>query len=254
MIASRAMPRLVGVHAIEAGHGLLQLWRMPAFSVPTLLFPLAFYALFGLLLPSGTGNATPAHYLLATYGAFAVIGPALFGFGVGMAVEEDMGWLRLKRVSPTPMSAYFGAKVFASMAFALAVVLALSLVAATAGGVALAPSRWLLLWAVLVLGALPFCAMGLLIGSLANARAAVAIVNLVYLPMSVLSGLWFPIRAFPEGLQAFAQVLPAFHLGDLALTVVGLRQANVPLSLAVLVGSGLLFLGLALQVQRHRRG
>jgi ABC-2 type transport system permease protein len=94
--------------------------------------------------------------------------------------------------------------------------------------------------------------MGLLIGSLVPARGAVAVVNLVYLPMSVLSGLWFPITMFPEVMQRSALVLPAFHLGDLALTIVGLRQANVPLALAVLVGSGVLFLLLALAVQRRR--
>lgn len=243
---------LLRLQAIETGHSLLQVWRLPAFSVPTLLFPLMFYALFGLLLPSNTGNAAPAHYLLATYGAFAVIGPALFGFGVGLALDEEMGWLRLKRVSPMPMAVHFIARVLTSMVFALAVVLALSALAALAGGVRLEAGRWLLLWATLTLGALPFCAMGLLIGSLVPARGAVAVVNLVYLPMSVLSGLWFPITMFPEVMQRFALVLPAFHLGDLALTIVGLRQANVPLALAVLLGSGVLFLVLALAVQRRR--
>lgn len=243
---------LFRLQAIETGHSLLQVWRLPAFSVPTLLFPLMFYALFGLMLPSQTGNAAPAHYLLATYGAFAVIGPALFGFGVGLALDEEMGWLRLRRVSPMPMAVHFIARVLTSMVFALAVVLALSALAALAGGVRLEAGRWLLLWATLTLGALPFCAMGLLIGSLVPARGAVAVVNLVYLPMSVLSGLWFPITMFPEVTQRFALVLPAFHLGDLALTIVGLRQANVPLALAVLVGSGVLFLVLALAVQRRR--
>jgi len=243
---------LLRLQAIEAGHALLQVWRLPAFSVPTLVFPLMFYVLFGLLLPSKTGNAAPAHYLLATYGAFAVIGPALFGFGVGLALDEEMGWLRLKRVSPMPMAVHFVARVLTSMVFALAVVLALSALAALAGGVRLEAGRWLLLWATLTLGALPFCAMGLLIGSLVPARGAVAVVNLIYLPMSVLSGLWFPITMFPEALQRFALVLPAFHLGDLALTIVGLRHANVPLALAVLLGSGVVFLALALAVQRRR--
>ena len=254
MSAHVLQPPLLRLYAIEAGHALLQVWRLPAFSVPTLLFPLVFYALLGLLLPSKTGNAAPAHYLLATYGAFAVIGPALFGFGVGMAMEQDMGWLRLKRVAPMPMSAYFLGKVLSSMVFALAVVLALSALAATAGGVSMDFWRWPLLWAVLVLGALPFCALGLWIGSLAKAKASVAIVNLVYLPMSVLSGLWFPIQLFPDWMQTAALALPAFHLGELALTVVGLRQANVLLSLGALVGFGLLFLALALRAQRRIDG
>lgn len=243
---------LLRLQAIETGHALLQVWRLPAFSVPTLIFPLMFYVLFGLLLPSKTGNAAPAHYLLATYGAFAVIGPALFGFGVGLALDEERGWLRLKRVSPMPMAVHFIARVLTSMVFALAVVLALSALAALAGGVRLEPWQWALLWATLTLGALPFCAMGLLVGSLVPARGAVAVVNLVYLPMSVLSGLWFPITLFPEAMQRFALVLPAFHLGDLALTIVGLRDADVPLAVAVLVGSGALFLVLALDVQRRR--
>lgn len=243
---------LLRLQAIETGHALLQVWRLPAFSVPTLLFPLLFYVLFGLLLPGQTGNAAPAHYLLATYGAFGVIGPALFGFGVGLALDEEMGWLRLKRVSPMPMAVHFVARVLTSLVFALAVVLALSALAAFAGGVRLAVSQWLLLWATLTFGALPFCAMGLLVGSLVPARGAVAVVNLIYLPMSVLSGLWFPITMFPEVMQQFALLLPAFHLGDLALHIVGLREANVALSLAALLGSGLLFLALALAVQRRR--
>ena len=51
---------LFRLQAIETGHALLQVWRLPAFSVPTLLFPLMFYALFGLRrcegseLPSNT--------------------------------------------------------------------------------------------------------------------------------------------------------------------------------------------------------
>ena len=244
--------RLVRLAAVETGHALLQAWRVPAFSLPTLLFPLLFYVLFGLLLPSQTGNAAPAHYLLATYGAFGVIGPALFGFGVGLALDEDMGWLKLKRVSPLPMGVHFLARVLTSMVFALAVVLGLSALAAFAGGVVLSATQWGLLWAALVLGAIPFCAMGLLIGSLVKARGAVAVVNLVYLPMSVLSGLWFPIAMFPDAMQAAAPLLPAYHLGELALTIVGIRDANVPLSIAVLLGFGLLFLALALVVQRRR--
>ena len=250
--APSRLAHLLRLQVIETHHALLQAWRLPAFSIPTLLFPLAFYVLFGLMLPSQTGNAAPAHYLLATYGAFAVIGPALFGFGVGIAMDEDMGWLKLKRVSPLPMLVHFIARVLMSMVFALACVLALSALAAFAGDVALSAPQWLLLWTVLTIGAIPFCAMGLLIGSLVKARASVAVVNLIYLPMSVLSGLWFPITLFPEAMQTFALVLPAFHLGELALHVVGLREANVPLALAMLLGSGALFLALALVVQRRR--
>lgn len=238
--------------ATESRYALLQVWRQPEFAIPTLLFPLAFYALFGLLLPTKAGGAAPAQYLLATYGAFGVIGPALFGFGVGMAMEREMGWLSLKRASPMPMAAYFFSKVLSAMVFGAAVVLALSALAAFAGGVQMDAWRWPVLWALLVFGSAPFCALGLWIGSIVDAKASVAVVNLIYLPMSVFSGLWFPIGAFPEFLQKLALFLPAFHLGDLALTVVGIGKANVVLSLSMLVGSTALFLGLALFAQRRQ--
>jgi ABC-2 type transport system permease protein len=61
--AAHSWPHLLRMQAIETGHALLQVWRLPAFSVPTLAFPLLFYALFGLLLPSESGNQAPAHYL-----------------------------------------------------------------------------------------------------------------------------------------------------------------------------------------------
>ena len=56
-----------------------------------------------------------------------------------------------------------------------------------------APVRW-----SNVLGVLPFCAIGLFVGSLVSGQAAPAIVNLIYLPMAFLSGLWVPLQFLPK--------------------------------------------------------
>lgn len=213
-------------HRLEAWYELLRVLRTPAFVLPTLLFPVVFYATFALLIPGKWGAIDKATYLLATYGAFGVIGPSLFGFGVGLAIERQQGWLETKRVSPMPASAYFLAKIAMSLAFALAVVLLLSLVAIGFGGVRLAPGRWALLVATLMLGTLPFCAIGLWIGTLVKGQAAVAVVNLVYLPMALLSGLWMPLSVFPALVQKIAVAWPAWHLGQLALGVVGQGPAT----------------------------
>ena len=80
-----------------------------------------------------------------------------------------------------------------------------------------------------------------------------AIVNLVYLPMSVLSGLWIPIFAFPVLLQKLAVVWPAWHLGRMALGVVGQAQdVRWGLHVTVLLATTAVFLGLA--ARRLRRG
>jgi ABC-2 type transport system permease protein len=79
---------------------------------------------------------------------------------------------------------------------------------------------------ILVLGGLPFCLLGLTLGLLLKAESAAAVVNLVYLPMSFLSGLWIPIAMLPEFLHSFAEFLPPYHLSQLALKVVGLDEGG----------------------------
>lgn len=241
-----APPSLLRLYLLESWYELLRVLRTPSFALPTLLFPLAFYLMFAVVLPGKWGDLHRATYLLATYGVFGVMGPALFGFGVGLAIERQQGWLELKRVSPMPTAAYFAAKVAMSLAFALAVTVLLSAAAVGFGGVRIGLLDWCLLVAALLLGSLPFCAFGLWIGTLAKGQAAVAVVNLVYLPMSVLSGLWIPLMVFPPLLQKLAVIWPSWHLAQLALGVVGqARGVNYALHAGVLLLAGLLFLLLA---------
>jgi ABC-2 type transport system permease protein len=72
-----------------------------------------------------------------------------------------------------------------------------------------------------VLGVLPFCALGLLIGTLVGGSGAPAVVNMVYLPLALLSGLWLPLSMLPAFFGQIAPLWPAWHLGQLALKVVG---------------------------------
>lgn len=246
MNTSFAAPSPWRIHALEAWYELLRVLRTPAFAIPSLAFPVVFYVLFAVVLPGKWGEMQKSAYLLATYGVFGVIGPSLFGFGVGLAIERERGWLELKRVSPMPPSSYFLAKIAMSLVFGLAVVCLLTAAAVGLGGVRINPSTWLQLLAVLLLGTAPFCALGLLIGTLVKGQAAVAIVNLVYLPMSVLSGLWIPLFAFPPLLQKLAVVWPSYHLAQMALGVVGqVRGVDYLLHASVLAGSTLALLVLA---------
>ena len=94
----------------EARYEFLRLWRTPAFSLPVLLFPPLFYLLFGEIFG---GNRSPeaARYLLAGYSVFGIMGVALFGFGVTVALDREQGLLVLKRAQPMPPGAYLVAKV-----------------------------------------------------------------------------------------------------------------------------------------------
>lgn len=228
----------------EAKCEFLRMLREPAFCLPVIGFPVLFYLLFGVVLDKGTGGAS--RYMLATYGAFGVIGAGLFGFGVSIAVDREKGLLRLKRALPVPPGAMLLAKMVMAMLFAAIISLVLAVIAASVAGVVLEPSQWIRLFVVNVLGVLPFCAIGLFVGSVVGGSAAPALLNMLYLPMAFLSGLWLPLTMLPGIIATMAPVWPAYHLGQLALKVVGF-DAGQPLwvHVAVLAGITALFFVLA---------
>ncbi|WP_394686598.1 ABC transporter permease [uncultured Xanthomonas sp.] len=203
----------------EIRYEVLRWLRMPSFALPTLLFPPLFYLLFGVLLNHGRHDA--AVYLMASYSVFGVMAPALFGFGVGLALDRDRGLLALKRAMPVPPLALLLARTALAMAFALAIGILLQALAALLGGVMLTPAQRIGLLLVDVLGTLPFCAIGLALGAYAGGSGAPALVNLIYLPMAFLSGLWIPLQLLPAWLTTLAPLWPSYHLGQLALRVVG---------------------------------
>ena len=198
----------------------LNLVRTPDYTLPTLLFPLMFYGFFGLLM-----IRAQALWLLCTFATFGVMGAALFSFGVGIATERAQGWLMLLRASPAPVGAVIAGKAFGALLFSLIIVVMMSALAAIFGDVRLATGQWLALAAVLVLGSLPFCLMGLALGLWLKPNAAPAVLNLIYLPLGFLSGLWIPAMQFPKFLQGIAEWLPPYHLAALALDVTGAKPA-----------------------------
>ena len=221
-------------YAKEARYEFIRLWRTPAFSLPVLLFPAMFYLLFGVLM--SRGNAHAATFLLANYGVFGVMGVALFGFGVVVAEDREQGLLTLKRALPMPRGAYLVAKMSMAALFAAIMSLLLMLLAAVFAGVSLAPLQWLALFAINVIGVLPFAAIGLWLGAHFSGSAAVAVINMVYLPMAFLSGLWMPLSMLPGVFTTLAPLWPAWHLSQTALKVIG-ADAGWPLALHV----GILF-------------
>jgi len=249
-----ARPNLFRLYAKEAKYELLKTIRMPAYAIPVIAFPVVFYALFGLSFRApGTDSNVMATYLIATYGAFGVIGAALFGFGVGVATERGQGWMLLKRATPMPPLAYFTAKAFSAATFGVVIVLSLFALGAGFGDVRLPAGDWVTLFSILVLGSAPFAAIGMALGFLCGPNSAPAVVNLVYLPSAFASGLWMPLSMLPGFFRALAPWLPPYHLGQLALKVVGMDE-GVPAWQHV--AALLAFTGMALVIAAvaYRRG
>lgn len=220
-------------YLLEARYEFLRLLRTPSFSLPCLLFPPVFYLLFGVLL-GGKGGPAAASYMLAGYSVFGVMGVALFGFGVTVAMDREQGLLTLKRAQPMPPGAYLVAKMAMAALFAAIILALLAVLAVGVAGVRLSALQWLALVTTCLVGVLPFSALGLWLGTLVGGRGAPALINLVYLPMAFLSGLWVPLGMLPSFLQSVAPAWPAYHLAQIAQKVVGV-DAGRPMLLHVAV-------------------
>lgn len=256
MEAVKPQRKLV-VYGKETKYEFLKLLRAKSFSLAVIGFPLMFYILFGLANRHVVdGGVNVAKYMLGGYACFGLIGAALFGIGVGLSAELNSGWLELKRASPMPVPAYLFAKCASALAFGVIIVSVLTGVGTAFGGVTLTSLELAKMLGVTLAGAVSFASMGLLLALLMPANAAPGLVNLIYLPMSYMSGLWVPLKYMPHWLQHIAPLLPTYHLAQLMVGVYGYQQPESSLMSHwnALAGFTLVMLGLFwLVFQRKER-
>ena len=74
---------LFRAYMTEARYELLRTLRAPAFAGPFLLIPTALYVLFGSMIPETGSVRPPGPYLFTAFTVMGIMGPALFGFGMG---------------------------------------------------------------------------------------------------------------------------------------------------------------------------
>ena len=150
-------------------------------------------------------------------------------WGLGFSIVQARTRKLLKRLIASPMRRrdYLLAQLFGRLVFLGIEVGALLLFGYLAFGVPMRGSLALLLGTCLV-GAVAFGGLGLLVASRARTIEAVSgLLNLVMLPMWVLSGVFFSASNFPAAMQPFIQALPLTALND-ALRAVMLEGAGLP--------------------------
>jgi ABC-2 type transport system permease protein len=131
-------------------------------------------------------------------------------WGMGFAIVDARRKKLLKRLVATPMPrAYYLLSFLLSRLLLLVIEVTVLLGFSTlAFGVPLRGS-FLNLMALCVLGSMAFCALGLLIASRPQTiEAASGIMNVVMMPMWVVSGVFFSSQRFPDMLQPIIKALP----------------------------------------------
>ena len=104
----------------QTWYGLLGLWRIPAFTISSLVLPVQFFAFVGLPNVGRPLDSVDAGaYLLASFGASAVGSMMVFNFGIGVASDRAARLDLLYRATPLPPLVYLAARLVAAVVFAL---------------------------------------------------------------------------------------------------------------------------------------
>ncbi len=230
---SNSFNRTLRIFLTETRYAIQLALRTRAYSFSAIGFPIMFYCLFGLVMNRNetmSAGVSVAKYLLGSYAVFGSLGAAIFGIGIGVATDRSAGWLELKQASPMPPLAYVFSKCVMAIVFSLIIVSSLTLLGLAFGHVSLTFSEFLHIALLAGVAAIPFSCLGLAMAFLVPPSAAGGIANMIYLPMSFLSGLWIPLRFLPHILQAIAPIFPTYHLAQLMYASLGAPTAGNSLS------------------------
>jgi ABC-2 type transport system permease protein len=219
----------------------LVFWRSREAAIFIFVFPPLLFVLLGSVYGEGDIDGRPvSSYLLAGLLAYAVANTTFGGLAIQLVVRREYGILKRIRSTPLPPWLYLGSVLFSDL-----VVYILQSVVVVALGLALydaeRPAAALSLVLVLVLGAVSFAGLGFGAAALIRSSEAVAaVVNVIVLPMSFLSGAFGSTEGYPAFLQAVSDVLPLTYFLDLTLAayVDGQGPWDDPGAVAIVFGWG----------------
>jgi ABC-type multidrug transport system permease subunit len=175
-------------------------------------------------------------------------------WGIGFVIVDMRTRKLIKRLRATPMRRTHFLAAFVLMR-ALFLIVELPVLLGFAALVFDVPVRGsvALLAALATLGSLVFGGLGLLVASRArNTQTVSGLINLVSLPMFILSGVFFSSARFPEAMQPLIRLLPLTALNDSLRAVLldGAGVATVAQPALVLVLWGALSFAAALKLFR----
>jgi ABC-2 type transport system permease protein len=239
-------------------------WRNRSAAFFTFVFPLMFL----VLLASLNRGGTLASHGGISYNTFFI--PGILAYGVvlatfgsllfGLAGARDLGILKRVQGTPLPAWAFVAGRIGSALVTGFLVATAMLALGRGVYDVHIRADTLVALIVTLALGMATFSALGIAAVRLApTADAAPIVANVFILPLSFVSGVWFPTDDMPSWLHRLAGFFPLEPLAHQLQTVFDPRTAapgfvwHDELILAVWAAAGAV---LALRALRHelRRG
>jgi ABC-2 type transport system permease protein len=198
-------------------------------------WPVLSYLLFSTVFGAAANRAeglAPHTELMVAMAAFGAIGAVLTATGPRLANERQSGWLRQLRLTPMSPTRMLVTRLSAALLLTLPAIGLTFVAARTIKGVSLPLWEWPTMVGVLLVGTIPFAALGSLIGNLSDGDSATGVTMIAYLTLAALGGLWMPASVLPAPLRDVAHALPSNRLAQLGWEVAG---GHVPAFGAIVV-------------------
>ncbi|MHB1929103.1 MAG: ABC transporter permease [Acidimicrobiales bacterium] len=223
----RPRPSLLRIGAARGSLEVRQFFREREGVVFSFLFPVMFLLLFASIFTGTVAHTGVSVKQLYVPGMIAagIMSTSFLSLGVGIAGERDDGTLRRLIATPMPRMAYFVGKVLMVAVVGVAETAVLLLIGATVFGVHLPASagRWLTFAWVGILGLVASALLGMAMSSVPrSARSAAAVINLPFVLLEFISGVFIPFNQLPPDIQDIASVFPLKWMAE------GLRSAFLP--------------------------
>ncbi len=209
-------------------------WRNPSAAFFNFVLPLLFLALFGAIF---AGSQDDLNIIVPGIAGMSIMTTTFVALAMNLVFLREQGVLKRLRGTPLPSSAYLAslaAHAVTNTTIQLTVVIGAG---SLLFGVGL-PADWLMLAAFVAAGVACLASLGVALShAIPNFDSAPAYVNAIFLPVIVLSGVFYDAEAAPTFLRDIAQALPLTHLIDglSAAMVTGASFADHLDDLAVLL-------------------
>lgn len=207
----------------ESALETLRVLRLSEATLPTLMMPIMFYWLsFGLF--GATGYQAVLGLVI-----IASMTPGAFSGAIYVANERQQGWLNLRW--QFGKLSWWLSKQISLAAISVIASVPVVLLASVTGQVELSALQLLQLLLVSLSTSLMFTMLGIVAGLLLSESGAIAVINLVFFPLLLVSGLTVPLSALPSWLAALAEWLPPQQL-----LMIGSGDLHVGLMASMIVG------------------
>jgi|SRR5947209_9954226 len=186
-------------------------WRNPSAAFFNFMLPLLFLALFGAILH---GNQHDLNVLVPGIAGMSVMSTTFVALAYNMTFLREEGVL--KRIHGTPMS---GTSYLSAIAGNAVTNAALQIIIIVVAGRIFFGTGWPKDWGELILfvvaGVVCFASLGVAFSHvIPNFESTAAYVNAVFLPVILISGVFYDVKHVPGFIRGIAQAFPLTHLID----------------------------------------